>query len=473
MSTDYDTSDKLYFEPLTYEDVMDVVEAEDPDGVIVTLGGQTPLKLAQALKDAGVPIIGTSPTAIDLAEDRDLFSHILDELEITYPAAGMASTFEEACKVAQRLSFPLLVRPSFVLGGRGMGIVYNTDQLRSYMAEATKVSPDYPVYLDRFLEDAVELDLDCLCDGETVYVGGILEHIEMAGIHSGDSACCIPPFTLSKNMQAQLRDIARRLALRLGVCGLLNIQFAIKDQVIYVIEANPRASRTVPFVSKATGVPLAKIAARIMTGEKLADMNLPADDRTFTHFSAKEAVMPFGRFPGTDAVLGPEMKSTGEVMGIASNFPAAYLKTQLAVGYEQPHGGMAFISVCDNDKRSIGSIAHTIARQGFKLVATSGTAATLRAVGLECQEVSRVSSTLPGEMNVMDLINAGKINLIINTPSGDETQSDGFILRTAAVQHGLTYVTTLAAAQAMVIGMEVASEQSLDIIALQDLPQWE
>ena len=473
VSTDYDTSDKLYFEPLTYEDVMDVVEAENPDGVIVALGGQTPLKLAQALKDAGVPIIGTSPAAIDLAEDRDLFSHILDELEITYPAAGMASTFEEACKVAQRLNFPLLVRPSFVLGGRGMGIVYNTDQLRSYMTEATKVSPDYPVYLDRFLEDAVELDLDCLCDGETVYVGGILEHIEMAGIHSGDSACCIPPFTLSKNMQAQLRDIARRLALRLGVCGLLNIQFAIKDQVIYVIEANPRASRTVPFVSKATGVPLAKIAARIMTGEKLADMNLPADDRTFTHFSAKEAVMPFGRFPGTDAVLGPEMKSTGEVMGIANNFPAAYLKTQLAVGYEQPHGGMAFISVCDNDKRSIGAIAHTIARQGFKLVATSGTAATLRAVGLECQEVSRVSSTLPGEMNVMDLINAGKINLIINTPSGDETQSDGFILRTAAVQHGLTYVTTLAAAQAMVIGMEVASEQSLDIIALQDLPQWE
>ena len=473
VSTDYDTSDKLYFEPLTFEDVMDVVEAENPDGVIVTLGGQTPLKLAQTLKAAGVPIIGTSPDAIDLAEDRDLFSRVLDELEITYPAAGMASTFEEACKVAQRLSFPLLVRPSFVLGGRGMGIVYNTDQLRSYMAEATKVSPDYPVYLDRFLEDAVELDLDCLCDGESVYIGGILEHIEMAGIHSGDSACCIPPFTLSTTVQNQLRTIARRLALRLGVCGLLNIQFAIKDQVIYVIEANPRASRTVPFVSKATGIPLAKIAARLMTGEKLSDMNLPADDRVFHHFSAKEAVMPFGRFPGADAVLGPEMKSTGEVMGIANNFPAAYLKTQLAVGYERPHGGMAFISVCDNDKRGIGAVAHAIARQGFQLVATSGTAETLRAIGLECQKVSRISSTLPDEINVMDLINEGKINLIINTPSGDETQSDGFILRTAAVQHGLTYVTTLAAAQAMVIGMEVALEQNLDIVALQDLPQWE
>ena len=472
VSTDYDTSDKLYFEPLTYEDVMDIVEAEDPDGVIVTLGGQTPLKLARPLADAGVPIIGTSPAAIELAEDRDLFANVMDELNITYPAAGDATTFEEACKVAERLGFPLLVRPSFVLGGRGMGIVYNRDQLRTYMAEATKISPDYPVYLDRFLEDAVELDLDCLCDGTDVYVGGILEHIEMAGIHSGDSACCIPPFTLSASIQAQLRDIARRLALRLGVCGLLNIQFAIKDQIIYVIEANPRASRTVPFVSKATGVPLAKIASRLMAGEKLADLNMPADDRDYDHFSAKEAVMPFGRFPGADAVLGPEMKSTGEVMGIARNFPAAYLKTQLAVGYEQPKGGTAFISVCDNDKRAIGSIAHDVARQGFKLCATSGTARTLRAIGLECEEVCRVSVRGDSRRNVIDLINEGVINLIINTPSGDETQSDGFVLRTAAVQHGLTYVTTLAAAQAMTVGMEVAADQGLDIVALQDLPQW-
>ena len=473
VSTDYDTSDKLYFEPLTYEDVMDIVEAEHPDGVIVTLGGQTPLKLARVLQESGVPLIGTSVEAIELAEDRDLFSRVLDELNITYPAAGMASTYEEACVVAQRLSFPLLVRPSFVLGGRGMGIVYNTEQLRNYMAQATKVSPDYPVYLDRFLEDAVELDLDCLCDGEDVYIGGILEHIEMAGIHSGDSACCIPPFTLSNQVQNKLRDIAKRLALRLGVRGLLNIQFAIKDQVIYVIEANPRASRTVPFVSKATGVPLAKIAARIMVGEKLCDMHLPADNRTLSHFSAKEAVMPFGRFPGADAVLGPEMKSTGEVMGIANNFPAAYLKTQLAVGYEQPQSGTAFISVCDNDKRSIGAVAHTLSRLGFQLVATKGTAQTLRAVGLTCCEAGRVSSKNNNEKSIIDLINAGTINLIINTPSGEETQSDGFVLRTAAVQHGLTYVTTLAAAQAMVIGMEVASKESLTIVALQDLPQWE
>ena len=290
-----------------------------PDGVVVTLGGPTPLKLARALQEAGVPIMGTSPEAIDLAEDRDRFSQVLDELKIIYPAAGEASTLEEAHRVAEHISFPLLVRPSYVLGGRGMAIVYDNDQLDKYMAEAAKISPDHPVYLDRFLEAAIEVDVDALCDGKDVFVGGILEHIEMAGIHSGDSACCTPPFSLSLSLQGQLRDIARRLALRLGVVGLLNIQFAIKDQVIYVIEANPRASRTVPFVSKSTGVPLAKIAARIMAGEKLADLHLPADDREFDYFCVKEAVMPFGRFPGSDVVLGPEMKSTGEVMGIAGN----------------------------------------------------------------------------------------------------------------------------------------------------------
>ena len=338
VSTDYDTSDKLYFEPLTFEDVMDIVDVEKPDGVVVTLGGQTPLKLANALAEAGVPIMGTSPEAIDLAEDRDRFAAILDELGITYPAAGMASTFEEACVVADQIGFPLLVRPSYVLGGRGMGIVYDGAQLEKYMAEAAKISPDHPVYLDRFLEGAVEVDLDALCDGEAVYVGGVLEHIEMAGIHSGDSACCTPPFALSEAIVSQLRSIARQLALRLGVVGLINIQFAIKDQVIYIIEANPRASRTVPFVSKATGVPLAKCAARIMAGEKIADLALPPDDRRLEHYSVKEAVMPFGRFPGADTVLGPEMKSTGEVMGIAGNFPAAFAKTQLAISYALPRG---------------------------------------------------------------------------------------------------------------------------------------
>ena len=469
VSTDYDTSDKLYFEPLTFEDVMDIVDVEQPDGVVVTLGGQTPLKLARSLQDAGVPIMGTSPEAIDLAEDRDRFAGVLDELKITYPAAGEASTLEEAHEVAQHISFPLLVRPSYVLGGRGMAIVYDNDQLDKYMAEAAKISPDHPVYLDRFLESAIEVDLDALCDGESVYVGGILEHIEMAGIHSGDSACCTPPFSLSFKLQDQLRDIARRLAMRLGVVGLLNIQFAIKDQVIYVIEANPRASRTVPFVSKASGVPLAKIAARIMAGEKLADLGMPADDRDYDYFCVKEAVMPFGRFPGSDVVLGPEMKSTGEVMGIAHNFPAAFTKTQLAIDYELPQGGQVFISVNDGDKRSITAIARAIARLGFDIVATGGTAHALRAAGIECEELEKIHQ---GSTVILDRIASGEICLMINTPFGSSTNTDGYEMRAACVRHGVSYCTTLAGAQALIAGMEAVRETGLDVIALQDLPQW-
>ena len=469
VSTDYDTSDKLYFEPLTFEDVMDIVDVEQPDGVVVTLGGQTPLKLARSLQDAGVPIMGTSPEAIDLAEDRDRFAGVLDELKITYPAAGEASTLEEAHEVAQHISFPLLVRPSYVLGGRGMAIVYDNDQLDKYMAEAAKISPDHPVYLDRFLESAVEVDLDALCDGESVYVGGILEHIEMAGIHSGDSACCTPPFSLSFKLQDQLRDIARRLAMRLGVVGLLNIQFAIKDQVIYVIEANPRASRTVPFVSKASGVPLAKIAARIMAGEKLADLGMPADDRDYDYFCVKEAVMPFGRFPGSDVVLGPEMKSTGEVMGIAHNFPAAFTKTQLAIDYELPQDGQVFISVNDGDKRSITAIARAIARLGFDIVATGGTAHALRAAGIECEELEKIHQ---GSTVILDRIASGEICLMINTPFGSSTNTDGYEMRAACVRHGVSYCTTLAGAQALIAGMEAVRETGLDVIALQDLPQW-
>ena len=469
VSTDYDTSDKLYFEPLTFEDVMDIVDVERPDGVVVTLGGQTPLKLATALAEAGVPIMGTQPEAIDLAEDRDRFAAILDEMGITYPAAGMASTYQEACVVSDQIGFPLLVRPSYVLGGRGMGIVYDGAQLEKYMAEAAKISPDHPVYLDRFLEGAVEVDLDALCDGERVYVGAVLEHIEMAGIHSGDSACCTPPFALSESLVSQLRSIARDLALRLGVVGLINIQFAIKDQVIYIIEANPRASRTVPFTSKATGVPLAKMAARIMAGERIADLGLPPDDRRLEHYSVKEAVMPFGRFPGADTVLGPEMKSTGEVMGIAGNFPAAFAKTQLAISYALPEGGTVFISVCDRDKRSIVSIARDIVRLGFKVVATAGTARALRATGVDCEEVKKVHE---GSPNVLDRIASGEIALMINTPFGHATRADGYELRLEAVKHGVTHVTNLAGAQAMVAGMEMARENGLTVVALQDLPQW-
>lgn len=470
VSTDYDTSDKLYFEPLTFEDVMDIIDVEHPDGVVVTLGGQTPLKLARALLEAGVPIMGTSPEAIDLAEDRDRFAAILDELNIIYPASGMASTYQEACIVADQIGFPLLVRPSYVLGGRGMAIVYDGSQLEKYMGEAAKISPDHPVYLDRFLEGAVEVDVDALCDGEEVYVGGVLEHIEMAGIHSGDSACCTPPFALSDAVQANLRSIARQLALRLGVIGLINIQFAIKDQVIYVIEANPRASRTVPFTSKATGVPLAKCAARIMAGERIAHLGLPEDDRRLEHFSVKEAVMPFGRFPGADTVLGPEMKSTGEVMGIARTFPAAFAKTQRAISYALPAGGTVFISVCDRDKREIVSIARDIVRLGFKVVATAGTARALRAAGVESEEVKKIHE---GEPNVRDMIANGDISLMINTPFGHATRADGYELRLEAVKHGVTHVTNLAGAQAMVAGMEVARANGLTVVALQDLPQWE
>lgn len=467
VSTDYDTSDKLYFEPLTFEDVMDIVDFEHPDGVIVTLGGQTPLKLANELQRFGVPIMGTQPAAIDLAEDRDRFARILDDLNIAYPASGDATTYEEALRVAARIGYPLLVRPSYVLGGRGMAIVYNDAQLEHFMSEAALVSPDHPVYLDRFLESAIEVDLDCISDGKQVYIGGILEHIEEAGIHSGDSACCIPPFSLSQSIIAELSRIAVALALRLGVIGLLNIQFAIKDQVIYVIEANPRASRTVPFISKATGVPLSKIAARVMAGESLASFNLGANGlANMRHYAVKEAVMPFGRFPGTDVVLGPEMKSTGEVMGIANTFPAAYAKTQLAISYAFPERGTVFISVADRDKRSIISIAHEFARLGFEVISTGGTAQALTASGVSCRIVNKVGC---GHPDIVDLIANGEVDLIINTPFGRGSRGDGFTLRTAAVRFGVPYATTIAAAQALATAMEVQRQQSLDVIALQDL----
>ncbi|MDO4891372.1 MAG: carbamoyl-phosphate synthase large subunit, partial [Coriobacteriaceae bacterium] len=469
VSTDYDTSDKLYFEPLTFEDVMDIIDAERPEGVVATLGGQTPLKLARALEEAGVPLMGTGADAIDLAEDRDRFAAMLDCLGIAYPPAGDASTLDEAVRVAERIGFPLLVRPSYVLGGRGMAIVYNANQLRRYMGEAAKISPDHPVYLDKFLESAVEVDLDCVCDGDDVFIGGVLEHIEEAGIHSGDSACCIPPFSLSDALVRKLRDIAWRLSLNIGVQGLLNIQFAVKDQSIYVIEANPRASRTVPFVSKATGVPLAKVAARVMAGERLADMGLPADNLDLGYCAVKEAVMPFGRFPGSDVVLGPEMKSTGEVMGIVPTFPAAYAKTQLAISYDLPHAGSVFISVADRDKRAIVSIARDFARLGFDVVSTGGTAKALAASGVPCRNVKKVSE---GHPNIADMIADGEVKLMVNTPFGHGSRGDGYKLRLLAVRHGVTYATTIAAAQALAAAMEVARADGLQVVALQDLPNF-
>ena len=468
VSTDYDTSDRLYFEPITYEDVMDIIDSEKPDGVVVTLGGQTPLKLAQALEDEGVNIMGTKPEAIDLAEDRERFSALLDELDIAYPAAGVANSTEEALEVAQKIGYPLLVRPSYVLGGRGMVIAYDAQYLQKHLREAARVTPDHPVYLDSFLESATECDVDALCDGEDVYIGAILEHIEEAGIHSGDSACCTPPFSFSDKIIATLTDYTRRLALAVGTRGLVNIQYGVKDGKVYVIEVNPRASRTVPFVSKATGVPLAKCAARIMAGESIASLGLPEDNGGIGHFACKEAVMPFGRFPGADTILGPEMKSTGEVMGIGGDFPSAYAKTQLAIDYSLPKSGKVFISVCDREKRNIVPIAHALQDLGFQIVSTGGTGRLLKANGLKVEITRKMQEQRP---NIGDLIANGEIDLLINIPFGQETRGDSYHLRSAAVRYGICYVTTLAGANAMAQAISAVQEGRLEPVALQDLPQ--
>ena len=467
VSTDYDTSDRLYFEPLTFEDVMNVIEVEHPVGVIVTLGGQTPINLAARLKAAGVPIMGTQPEAIDLAEDRDRFSALLDRLGVAYPPSSTAETLDDARRVARSIGYPLLVRPSYVLGGRGMAIVYGDDDLETYMAQATRVSPDHPVYLDAFLEDAIELDVDALCDGRECHVGSVLEHIEECGIHSGDSACCYPPFSLSDSIVAKVRDETRRLALEVGVVGLLNVQYAVKDEQLYVIELNPRASRTVPFSSKATGVPLVRCAARIMAGEKIRELELPCEGRDTGHYAVKEAVMPWSRFPGADTVLGPEMKSTGEVMGIARSFPEAYAKTRQAIDYAMPERGTVFVSVCDRDKRAIAPVALSLRSLGYDLAATVGTAKTLRAAGIECSVLRRIGE---GHPNVLDEMRAGRVSFVINTPHGHESRGDGVRMRGEAVERGITCVTALSATTALVQALAcVRDGASLAPVALQDL----
>jgi len=464
VSTDYDTADRLYFEPLTLEHVLNIVEREQPQGVIVQLGGQTPLNLAHDLEAAGVPIIGTSPQSIALAEDRKLFANLLQELDIPQPENGIAHSLDEARDIARRLGFPLLVRPSYVLGGRAMRIVEDDEQLDQILQEAIAAVPDQPLLVDRFLEDAYEADVDALGDGERVVIGAIMQHIEEAGIHSGDSACVLPPYRISQYHLETMREYTQRLGLALDVRGLMNVQFAIRDDIVYVLEVNPRASRTVPYASKATGAPLARLATRVMMGQSLVELGWLEEPKV-DGFFVKEAVLPFKKLQGADATLGPEMRSTGEVMGHASNFGHAFAKSQLAAGAGLPLDGSALISVNDFDKGAVLKIARDLHRMGFLLYATSGTAQYLERVGLPAQAVAKVSQGAP---NVVTLIREGKVQLIINTPRGRGSHSDGMQIRQAAIGMDVPLLTTLSAAAAAVAGIRALRAKELRYRSLQE-----
>ncbi len=444
VSTDYDTSDRLYFEPLTFEDVMEIIEKEKPEGVIVQFGGQTPLKLSRAIAAAGGPIIGTTPDSIDVAEDRERFQKLVASLKLKQPANATARTEDQAVLLARDVGFPLVVRPSYVLGGRAMDIVFNEDDLRQYMTDAVKVSNDSPVLLDRFLDLAIEVDVDAVSDGEDVLIGGIMEHIEQAGVHSGDSSCSLPPYSLSVEIQDELRAQTRKLAKALNVIGLMNIQFAIQSGVIYILEVNPRASRTVPFVSKATGVPLAKVAARVMTGKTLA-MQGRTVERIPHFFSVKEAVFPFIKFPEADPILGPEMKSTGEVMGTGNTFGEAYAKAQAASGVVLPTRGLCFISVRDRDKPAAVQLARLFIDRGFEIAATGGTAQAMTDSGIICQRVNKVRE---GRPHVVDMIKNDEVALIVNTTEGKQAVRESRSIRREAVARRVTYYTTVAGARA-------------------------
>jgi carbamoyl-phosphate synthase large subunit len=464
VSTDYDTSDRLYFEPLTAEDVLAVIEAERPEGVIVQFGGQTPLKLARALEEAGAHLLGTPVEAIDLAEDRGRFGALLRRLGIAHPPYGTALSADEAAVIAEEVGFPLLVRPSYVLGGRAMEICYTAEGLAAYLEQHVKADQEHPLLLDRFLEDAIEVDVDALADGEDVRVAGIMQHVEEAGVHSGDSACVLPPMSLGEEMLTDIGETTRRIALELGVIGLINVQYAVAGGQLYVLEANPRASRTVPFVSKAIGAPLAKIACRLMLGESVCDQELP--EAPSDHVSVKEAVLPFARFAGADSVLGPEMKSTGEVMGIASDFPTAFGKAQLAAGIALPRDGTVFITVTDTDKPAAMQLAARFHDLGFRIIATRGTAQAISRMGVPVKGINKIAE---GSPHVVDYIRNREVDLVINTPTGSGARSDGYEIRTAAVRHGVPCVTTMTGASAAARAIFAQREQPAELRSLQEL----
>jgi carbamoyl-phosphate synthase large subunit len=464
VSTDYDTSDRLYFEPLTAEDVLAVCEQEQPEGVIVQFGGQTPLKLARTLEEAGVRLLGTPVDAIHLAEDRGRFGELLERLGVKAPPYGTAFSAEEAIAVAERVGFPLLVRPSYVLGGRAMEICYSTEDLQTYLDKYVKADQEHPLLVDRFLENAIEVDVDALGDGEDVYVAGIMQHVEEAGVHSGDSACVIPPLSLGEEMLEKIRATSRKIALELGVIGLINIQYGVAGGELYVIEANPRASRTVPFVSKAIGIPLAKLACRLMLGEKLVDQELP--EGPLEHVSVKEAVLPFARFAGADSVLGPEMKSTGEVMGIAADFPTAFGKAQAAAGVRLPESGSVFLSVTDTDKPAATQLATRFHDLGFEVIATAGTAQAIEQMGVPVTSINKLGE---GSPHVLDLLRKRECDLVINTPTGSGARTDGYEIRTAAVRQGIPCVTTMTGATAAARAIAAAKESDSEVRSLQEI----
>ncbi|MBM66144.1 MAG: carbamoyl-phosphate synthase large subunit, partial [Myxococcales bacterium] len=462
VSTDFDTADRLYFEPLTLENVLEICRVENPEGVIVQFGGQTPLKLAVPLEQAGVPIIGTPPDAIDRAEDRERANQLMEAVGVKQPPAGLATNLEEALAVVRRLGFPVLVRPSYVLGGRAMEIVFSEEQLARYLREAVKASPEHPVLIDRFLDRAVEVDVDVVFDGERCLVGGVLEHVEQAGVHSGDSACCLPPHTLSDDVIRRIEEQAGALARELGVRGLMNAQFAVQDDEVYVIEVNPRASRTVPFVAKATGVQIARLAARVMAGEKLDDLDIPAPKTG--HYAVKEAVFPFDRFPGADPLLGPEMRSTGEVMGVAETFDSAFARATLGAGVRFRGEPAVLLTVRNEDKAQAIEVGRLLHLAGWQVYATTGTTEVLASAGLNATVVDRVGQ---GDLDCCHLIHEGRVSLVVNTPGSVSDAQDSAIIRKEALRAGVAYCTTIAGAMATARGLAEGEAAFLPVRSMQ------